>query len=166
MPYWLSIIIAAGFAVGASAQGLENTDLVSVGQAAAAALGPGFQVKAEKQRITLACITCAGEPIVDMLIGRQTDGTEERLRSGVTGIADLQRLCRVRSTSCTVSALDVAPGVGWVSGYPLGDRAGATAVIMRNGDLLTVRSLGSNPDAARQAVNQLLPLIRAKIVGR
>ena len=165
MRYWLGVAIATGLAVGAQAQGLATKDLTKVGQAAAAAMGPGFEMKAEPERLTLVCATCAGEPIIDILVGRQTDGTEARVRSGATGMADLQRLCRARSPSCTVSALVVAPAVGWVSGYPLGDRAGATAVIIRDGDLLTIRSLARNPAAARAAVDRLLPLVRSRIVG-
>jgi hypothetical protein len=166
MRYWLGVVIAAGFGAVANAQGLMTKDLTGLGRAAAAAIGTGFEVKAEKERLTLVCGTCAGEPIIDIRIGRQTDGTEERVRSGATSMADLQRLCRVRSPSCTVSALAVEPAVGWVSGYPLGDRAGATAVIIRDGDLLTVRCLASNPAAARRTVDQLLPLVRTQIVGR
>ena len=159
----MAVMIAV--ATGATAQGLATRDLTGVGQAAAAALGSGFQARTEPQRVTLFCTTCAATPAVDILIGRQADGTEERVRSGATNMADLQRICQARSPQCTVAALDVAPAVGWVSGYPLGDRAGATAVIIRDGDLLTVRSLAQNPASAKQAIDRLLPLIRARIVG-
>lgn len=150
---------------GAIAQGLATKDLTSVGQAAASALGSGFQTRAEPQRMTLFCTTCAGAPAVDVLIGRQADGTEERVRSGATSLADLQRICQARSPQCTIAGLEVAPAVGWISDYPLGDRAGATAVIIRDGDLLTVRSLAQDPASARQAIDRLLPLIRTQIVG-
>ena len=166
MRHGSGVLLAAGLAAGVTAQGLATRDLTGVKQAAVAALGAGFDARAEPERLTLICSTCAGEPVVDMLIGRQTDGTEERVRSGATDMAALQRLCRLRSPSCTVSALAVAPAVGWVSGYPLGDRAGATAVILRNGDLLTVRSLADDPAAARQAIDRLMPVIRTSVVGR
>jgi hypothetical protein len=162
------VAVAAMIAVatGATAQGLAMKDLTGVGQAASSALGSGFDARAEPQRITLVCMTCAGTPIVDLLIGRQADGTEERIRSGTTSMADLQQICRTRSPQCTVAELDVAPAVGWVSGYPLGDRAGATAVIIRDGDLLTVRSLAQDTASARQSIDRLLPLIRTRVVGR
>lgn len=80
-------------------------------------------------------------------------------------MADLEQICRARSPRCTVTALEVAPAVGWVSGYPLGDRAGATAIIIRDGDLLTIRSLARDPASARQAIDHLLPLIRTRIIG-
>ncbi|MDQ0839999.1 hypothetical protein [Sphingomonas faeni] len=168
MRHRLGTVAFAGMialATGAAAQGLATRDLTGVSQAAAAALGSGFEAKEEPQRATLFCTDCVGAPVVDVLIGRQADGTEERVRSGTTSIADLQQICRARSPRCTVTALEVAPAVGWVSGYPLGDRAGATAIIIRDGDLLTVRSLAQDPASARQAIDRLLPLIRTRIIG-
>lgn len=153
-------------ATGATAQGLAIKDLTDFGQAASSALGTGFEARAEPQRITLVCLTCGGEPVVDLLIGRQTDGTEGRVRSGTTSMAELQQICRTRSPECTVTKLDVTPAVGWVSGYPLGDRAGATAIIIRDGDLLTVRSLAQDSASARHAIDRLLPLIRTRVVGQ
>ena len=163
-----TITVAAVIAVatGATAQGFAIKNLTEVGQAASSALGSDFEARAEPQRVTLVCMTCEGEPVVDVLIGRQADGTEERVRSGTTSVADLQKICRTRSPQCTVAKLDVAPAVGWVSGYPLGDRAGATAIIIRDGDLLTVRSLAQDSASARQAIDRLLPLIRTRVVGR
>lgn len=161
----IAVTAMIAIATGATAEGLATRDLTGVGQAAALALGSGFQMRAEPQRITLVCTTCAGAPAVDVMIGRQPDGTEERVRSGATSMADLQRICQARSPQCTVAGLDVAPAVGWVSGYPLGDRAGATAVIIRDGDLVTVRSLAQDSASARQAIDRLLPLIRTQIVG-
>lgn len=161
----VAVAAMIALATGATAQGLVTRDLTSVGQAAASALGSGFETRAEPQRVTLVCTTCAGVPAVDVLIGRQADGTEERVRSGATSMADLQRSCQARSRQCTVMKLDVAPAVGWVSSYLLGGRAGATAVIIRDGDLLTVRSLAQDPASARQAIDRLLPLIRTQIVG-
>jgi len=168
MRHRLGTVVIAGMialAAGAAAQGLATRDLTGFSQAAATALGSGFEAKEEPQRATLFCTDCAGAPVVDVLIGRQADGTEERVRSGTTSIADLQQICRARSPRCTVTALEVAPAVGWVSGYPLGDRAGATAIIIRDGDLLTVRSLAQDPASARQAIDRLLPLIRSRIIG-
>ena len=162
----VTVVAMIIMATGAAAQGLAIKDLTDFGHAASSALGSGFEARAEPQRITLACMTCGGEPVVDVLIGRQADGTEKRVRSGTTSMADLQQICRTRSPQCTVAKLDVTPAVGWVSHYPLGDRAGATAIIIRDGDLLTVRSLAQDPASARQAIDRLLPLIRTRVVGR
>ncbi len=168
MRHRLGTVAFAGMialATGAAAQGLATRNLTGVGQAAATALGSGFEAKEEPQRVTLFCADCVGSPVVDVLMGRQVDGTEERVRSGTTSIADLQQICRARSPRCTVTAMEVAPAVGWVSGYPLGDRAGATAIIIRDGDLLTVRSLAQDTASARQAIDRLLPLVRSRIIG-
>lgn len=166
MRYALSFLALALLPSAASAQGLATKTLSALGPAAAAALGPGFVARAEPDRLTLACTDCAGTPLVDLTLGRQADGTEDRVRSGATRIADLERLCQLRSPTCRISMLDIAPAVGWVSAYSLGDTAGATAVILRDGELLTVRSLGPDPAAARRGIDRLLPLIRTRIVGR
>ena len=153
-------------ATSAQAQGFATSDLSRLGEPAAAALGPGFTFRAEPSRLTLACDACAGTPIVDVILGKQADGTEERVRSGATTIADLEKLCRSRDDACRVSALDVGAAVGWVSSFPSGDREGATAVIILDGQLLTVRALATGPGAARAAITRVLPLIRSTIIAR
>jgi hypothetical protein len=159
-------LLAALAATSAHAQGFATSDLAALGKSAAAALGPGFAFRAEPSRLTLACDTCAGEPIVDVILGKQADGTEARVRSGATTIADLEKLCRSRDDACRMSALDVGAAVGWVSSYPAGDREGATAVIILDGQLLTVRALATDLDTARAAITRLLPLIRSTIIAR
>jgi hypothetical protein len=116
--------------------------------------------------LTLACDACAGEPIVDVILGKQAGGTEERVRLGATTIADLEKLCRSRDDACRVSALDVGAAVGWVSSYRSGDREGATAVIILDGQLLTVRALATGPGAARATIMRVLPLIRSAMIAR
>lgn len=106
-----------------------------------------------------------GEPIVSIQLGRQVDGTEQRVRSGATRIADLERLCQARSTACTLSALDVAPAVGWLTAYPLGGSAGVTVVMIRDGEMLTLRCIADDPVPARAFVDRLLPVLRASVVG-
>ena len=150
-------------ATSAQAQGFATSDLSRLGKPAAAALGPGFTFRAEPSRLTLACGACAGEPIVDVILGKQADGTEERVRSGAMTIADLEKLCRTRDDACRVTALDVGAAVGWVSSYSSGDREGATAVIILHRQLLTVRALATAPGTARATITRLLPLIRSII---
>ena len=159
-------LLAALAAASAHAQGFATSDLSPLGKPAAAALGPGFTFRAEPARLTLACDACAGEPIVDVILGTQADGTEERIRSGATTIAHIEKLCRSRDDACRVTALDVGAAVGWVSSYPSSDREGATAVIILDGQLLTVRTLATGPGAARAAITRLLPLIRSTIIAR
>ena len=159
-------LLAVLAAASAQAQGFATSDLSRLGKPAAAALGPGFTFRAEPSRLTLACDTCAGEPIVVVILGKQAGGTEERVRSGATTIADLEKLCRSRDDACRVTALDVGAAVGWVSSYPAGDREGATGVIILDGQLLTVRALATGPGAARATITRLLPLIRSAMIAR
>jgi hypothetical protein len=169
MRQWTIIVLSflmTPIPASALAQGFTVTDLTPLGEPAAAALGPGFEVRAEPSRLTLICEKCAGEPIVDVILGTQADGTEGRVRSGATSVADLERLCRANNDACRVTALDVGGAVGWVSSYPAGERKGATAIIILDGQLLTVRALAPGNSAARATVERLLPLIRAKIIGR
>lgn len=153
-------------AAGAHAHRLAVKDLRTVERAVTEALGPGFVGRAAPTRIDLICSSCAGEPIVGIRIGTQDDGTEQRVRAGRTTMADLERICRARSPECRITALDVAPAVGWVSSYPVGDGAGATAVVIRDGDLLTIRSIATDATSARANIDKLMPLVNNRIVGR
>jgi hypothetical protein len=163
----LLLILIAPFApVTAQAQGFATNDLTRIEAAVTSALGSGFDGKAKTNRLTLTCASCTGEPIVDVLLGRQNDGTEQRIRSGETKIADLEQLCKQRSPECRLSALEVSPAVGWITSYPIGDNAGATAIIIRQGDLLTIRSLAKDAATARRGIDKLLPVIRAHVIAK
>jgi hypothetical protein len=153
-------------AVPARAEGFAIRDLTAVAGEAKASLGEGFVARAEPQRLTLMCPGCEGAPMIDLLLGRQADGTEERVRAGRTSLAQLEAICRSRSPDCRLSALSVAPAVGWVSAYTAGSGAGATAVILRDGDLLTIRSLAGSPAAASRQVDVLARAVAPRIVGR
>ena len=159
-------LLGVAMAANAEARGFAVADLSSLGGPAAAALGPGFEFRAEPTRVTLVCDTGAGGPVVDVILGKQVDGTEERFRVGVTTIADLEMLCRSRDDACRITALDVGAAVGWLSSYPAGDREGTTAVIILDGQLLTVRALATGPGTARATITRLIPLIRFKIIAR
>lgn len=165
-PHALATLLVVATVAPAEARGLAAKDLTTVERAVLDKLGPGFDARAEPNRIDLICTGCAGAPMIGIQLGRQDDGTEGRVRSGQTRIADLERLCQARSSECRLSALDVAPAVGWVSGYAFGGTAGATAVIIRDGDLLTIRSLATDAATARRGIDKLLPLIRSRLIGR
>ncbi|WP_407519923.1 hypothetical protein [Methylobacterium oryzisoli] len=151
---------------GALAEGFAVRDLRTVTGEATAALGGRFASRAEAGRLTLACPDCEGGPMIDVLIGRQTDGTEGRVRSGQTSLAQLEALCQARSPDCRLSGLSVAPAVGWITTYPMGRTAGATAVILRDGDSLTIRSLASDGAVARRNAETLARTVAPRIVGR
>lgn len=163
-----SVIVALLCLAGAPAcaEGFAIRDLTAVAGEAGAALGTGFVSRAAAERLTLMCMSCEGAPMVDLLLGRQSDGTEERVRAGRTSMADIEAICRARSPDCRLSALSVAPAVGWVTRCGVGSSAGATAVILRGGDLLTIRALASSREAAARQVEILARTVAPRIVGR
>ena len=146
--------------------GFATDDLSSLGPVLAEALGPEYIARAEPTRVTLACITCAGAPIVDVLLGTQTDGTEGRVRSGETTMEMLDARCRSANETCRITGLDVQPAVGWQSKYSFGSSHGATAIIILDGQMLTVRAVADDAPAATAAIARLLPTIRARIVAQ
>jgi hypothetical protein len=160
------ILIAAIVPVHAQAQGFATNDLTRIEASVTSALGQGFDGRAKSNRLTITCPSCTGKPIIDILLGQQNDGTEKRLRSGETKVSDLERLCKLNSPECRLSGLDVAPAVGWVTSYPIGDNAGATAIVLQDGDLLTIRSLAKNAPTARRNIDKLMPLIRTHVIGK
>lgn len=161
-------IAAAAIAIGtpASAQGFATTDINAIAQHAARALGPGYEVAMRGPQATLTCPQCQGEPMVSVTVGRQADDTEGRFRSGETTVAQLQALCRQREPACRISRLALGPAVGWLSSWPMGPRAGSTAVMMRDGDLLTVRVVAASPQAAAAVMDPLIRKVVPAIAGR
>lgn len=150
----------------AGAEGFAVRDLGTLAADAKAVLGGRYAARAEAARLTLMCPECEGAPMIDVLLGRQADGTEERVRSGATPIARLEALCRQRNPECRLTGLSVAPAVGWISLYRMGAMSGATAVVLRDGDLLTIRSLASDEATASRNARILVETLAPRIVGR
>lgn len=153
-------------AAPAHAEGFAIRDLTTVAGEAGAALGAGVMARAAPERLTLMCTTCDGAPMVDLLLGRQADGTEERVRSGQTPMAQIETICRERSPECRLSGLSVAPAVGWATTYGVGSSAGATAILLRDGDVLTIRALAGSRETAARQIEILARTVAARIVGR
>jgi hypothetical protein len=129
-------------------------------------LGGGAYIgRAEPSRLTLLCPDCPGAPMVDVLLGRQDDGTEARVRSGETTMDKLEDLCRARDPECTLEGLEVAPAVGWVTRYAIAGRPGSTVVILRDGDLLTLRVLADDPVVASALAGTLVETLLPVVVG-
>lgn len=162
----LALAVLLGLApLPALAEGFAVRDLTAIASEAKAALGSGYAARAEAARLTLVCTACEGSPMIDVLLGRQADGTEERVRSGQTPIARLEALCRQRSPECRVTGLSVAPAVGWISRYRMGTMSGATAIVLRDGDLLTIRSLAGDEATASRNARTLVEALGPRIVG-
>jgi hypothetical protein len=150
------------------AASFQNTDLDAVGKHAQETLGPGFRAQnTNSRRVDLTCASCAVPTMVSITIGQQTDGTDERVRGGQTTMADLERLCQAREPSCRVTRADMGPAVGWISVYRNSDTfSGSTLVLIRDGNLMTVRSIAPTPEAARDNVQRLQRAVLPQIVGR
>jgi hypothetical protein len=128
---------------------------------------PGqWEFSQEPDRATYICLDCAGGPIIDIQTGRQTDGTEGRVRSGQTTFDALQAQCQARDPSCRLEGLDLGPAVGWVTSYGLGDQAAHTIVVIRDGDLITARILSSDATVARQNADAVIAHILPAIIGQ
>ena len=149
----------------ALAEGFAVSDLSALPVDPAALLGEGFVARAEPARLTLACLGCADLTAIDVLLGRQDDGTEGRVRSGETTAADLQALCQAQDPSCRVEMLDVAPAVGWISAYAGAGGFGSTAIVLRDGDLLTIRSVAGDASAARANAEAVVAGLGPLIIG-
>lgn len=149
----------------AAAEGFATTDLSTLPVDPVALLGEGFVARAEPARLTFACLACAEFTAVDVLLGRQDDGTEGRVRSGATTIADLDAQCRARDPSCRIEALDAGPAVGWISAYETAGIVGSTAVAIRDGDLLTIRSVAGDAATARAHALAVMAGLAPLIIG-
>ena len=97
-------------------------------------------------------------------MGRQDDGTEARVRSGETTFAELEALCQANDPTCSLNGLAVAPAVGWITSYAVGSQAASTAVVLRDGDLLTIRALANSPEVSRAAAKAALAALLPQVV--
>jgi hypothetical protein len=147
----VAITLAAGVALAAPAamaEGFAVDDLGTLPVNVSAFPGGTYDYAATApDRLTIVCEDCEVLVGIDIQLGRQTDGTEGRVRSGETAIADLVALCRASNPTCRIDALDIAPAVGWVSRYK-GGISGSTAVILLDGDMLTIRSVAADVEIA------------------
>lgn len=162
----LTLVLLVMSAVAPGRSGFAVRDLTTLKFDHANVLGEGFVSRVDSARMTLACLTCADAPAIDVLLGRQTDGTEERVRTGTTTVAMLDSICRSRSPSCRITGVSVAPAVGWISSYRSGGQSANTVIVLRDGDLLTIRSLARDSAAARRNADRLTRELVPTIVGK
>ena len=79
---WLLVLISCLLAQTAQAQGFASHDLTSVVDQVRLAIDPKASVQATPLSLTMTCSACKGSATVDIELGRLTDGTEKRVRSG------------------------------------------------------------------------------------
>jgi hypothetical protein len=145
------------------AEGFAVRDFTAMTDNVTGFLEGKWEMKVDPDRLTLMCFECDGAPVLDFQLGRQTDGTEARVRSGETTIARLEEMCQAKAPECRIEGLDVAPAVGWMSTFPMGSQSAHTIVVLRDGDMLYLRSVSDSAAVARNnadaAVANIVPLI-------
>ena len=161
----LLILMLSLWAQAALTQGFALHDLTRLAEASRTALGPEAAAQAAPLHLGVNCSSCRGAPTIELQLGRLTDGTEERVRSGRTSLGALETLCVRRNPDCRLSALPAGPAIGWLSVYALERGAGATAVILRGGDLLTIEARAADRGAAEDSVRRLTEAVLPRIVG-
>lgn len=152
---------ASASAAERAAEGFAIEDLSRIEAEARSLGGKRFDARASADRLTLACSDCDGLVAIDVLLGSSSDGTESRFRSGETTLEKLESACRARDEACRLERLDVRAAVGWLSIYS----RGATAVLFRDGDMLTIRALADSPQTAQAYVRAALETLAPRIVG-
>ncbi|TXN06239.1 hypothetical protein FV242_00900 [Methylobacterium sp. WL64] len=162
---YLLILLGCLVAPAARAQGFVSHDLTGLLDPVRVAIGSMATVQATPLDLNLTCSPCKGSPNVEVQLGRLTDGTEKRVRTGETSLAKLESLCIKQNPDCRLSAVPVSPAVGWITVYALGNGGGSTAVILRDGDLLTIQARADSPGHAEDAVLALTQNVVPKIVG-
>jgi len=160
------VILCCLWAQSGLAQGFAIHDLTSIAEQARRAFGAGSSARAEPRRLALTCPACDGAPTVDLQLGRLNDGTEERVRSGKTSLGALESICLKRNPDCRLSGISAGPAIGWISVYPVERGGGATAVFLRDGDLLSIEAHAANRETAADAVQRLAQAIMPRVVGR
>ena len=77
----------------------------------------------------------------------------------------MEAQCRARQDGCRIEALNVAPAVGWLSLWKIGG-SGSTAVIVLDGDMLTVRSIAGDSATAKANAQAVVADLVPQLVGR
>ncbi|MBK6307055.1 MAG: hypothetical protein IPF87_23140 [Gemmatimonadetes bacterium] len=157
-----SLLLAA---VWPSATGFAIHDLTKAPFDPTTALGMGYIARVEPTRLTMMCPDCIGSPTIDVQLGRQDDGTEGRFRAGTTTVSQLETACRAREASCRIERLQVEPAVGWMSSYRMGAQFAHTTVVLRDGDLLTVRTQASDSASDRRNADAMVVKLVRGVVG-
>ena len=151
----------------ALADGFASPDLTEATVPDDLIAGHALQTRAEPERLTIMCVDCGDEFVaIDVLRGRNADGTEGRVRSGETTIADMEALCQAREPLCRIEAAPAGAAVGWVSSYPSPMGAGSTAALLRDGDMLTIRSIAPDAEVARRPASAELERVVPAVIGR
>jgi hypothetical protein len=148
------------------ADGFEQTDLSQIDPSLAAFSGGVYDAGAAPDRLTIYCTDCSDQVAIDVLMGQSTDGTEGRYRSGETTIEKMEAICKSRSPTCELEAVETGAAVGWITQYEIGgDTKGSTVVLFQDGDMLTIRSIAKDRETADRNAAVSLKMLAPQIVG-
>ncbi|MEM7060101.1 MAG: hypothetical protein AAF557_21170 [Pseudomonadota bacterium] len=158
----LAILLMAPLPVWA--MGFHAKDLWGVRLKTSVFLGGSYEAESyAPNRVTLHCRDCDGLVIVDILLTQGEDSQEAKLRSGEMTIPAMQEGCTAWAESCSLRAHAVGGAIGWVEDYIFGGRAGTTARLYLDGEMLMIRSTAPVADIAhgngRAAIEKIAPLI-------
>ncbi|WP_224813990.1 hypothetical protein [Hasllibacter sp. MH4015] len=161
----LAAILAIFAAAPAAGEGFVVTDLTALSVAPIALDGGTFEVQpVARNRMIVACTDCTELMVIDVVLGRQDDGTEDRLRSGETSIDDIRALCQANTPSCALEGITLGRAIGWVTEYEAGV-TGSTTVLFLDGDLLTIRSIAGDIPTARENGDAVTAALAPMIIG-
>ncbi len=159
------LICTALLASLAQAEGFAVDDLRTVPVDASILTNGTFVAEATApNRITFACLDCGTFAGIDVRIGRQDDGTEERMRAGLTTIDDIRAMCQANDPSCQLDGITSGRAIGWITTYD-GSVTGSTALLFLDGDLLTIRSIADDVATARANGDAVRAALAPAIIG-
>lgn len=145
----LITMLCALTAAPAMAEGLAVKDLQTLQVDPSPFRGGAFQAQATgPDRLTIFCTDCDQVNAIDISLGKSTDGTEDRYRSGETTIQKMREICQNNNATCELDAAEVGGAVGWVTSYQTAFSAGSTTVLFLDGDVLTIRALAADKETA------------------
>ncbi len=145
--------------------GFTFTDLTQLKSPPSTATCDPASTRVEPKRLTYMCRDCGALCGVDVLISASTDGTEGRFRSGETTIAKMQSLCQSRESNCTLERVDTNGAVGWVSRTMALGTPVSTTILFRGGDVLTIRSISDDAQAAYDNGKAVREAVAKRIIG-
>ena len=149
----------------ALAEGFKVKDLRNLNVEISGFKGGKFVPKVGQTKLSLLCPNCAGTGI-NISLSKITDDTEASYRSGETKIEEMEALCKSRSLTCKLKAVEVAGAVGWVTEYSVtGAIAGSTLVVFKDGDLLMIRSVSRVRQVTDENMSVAMQGIALAIVG-
>ncbi|MEM7060100.1 MAG: hypothetical protein AAF557_21165 [Pseudomonadota bacterium] len=144
-----AVTLALSLPLRAAADGFAMKDFTQLDPDLSAFQSGAFEARSsEAARLTIICTDCSDQTVIDVQLGRSTDGTEDRYRSGETTIEMMRGICKSRNDSCELEATEVGAAVGWVTSYEAFGGWGSTTVLFLDGDLLTIRSIAAGKDQA------------------